>query len=66
MIDILFSESLQYHNQTFFEMFGGYTYPPSAYKSYSGLDNTALFGSSVATNEMFTVVGSNGYSKNFC
>lgn len=44
-------------------MFVGYTYPPSSYHSYTGLDNTALLGSSVATNEMFTIVGSNGYSE---
>eukprot|EP01034_Spumella_vulgaris_P026405 gene26405-32983_t len=43
-------------------MFGDYVYPQTAYRAYVGLDDTALFGSSVAVSDQFTVAGSNGYN----
>ncbi len=53
-----------YANETSIQdLFGLYTYPPSAYKQYIGLDYTALFSSAISINEKFAIVGSNGYSK---
>ena len=47
----------------FEEMFAELTFRPEEYTRYQGLDNTALFSSSVTISEKYAVIGSNGYSK---
>ncbi len=45
------------------DLFTHHYFPTDTYSQYVGLDDTALFSSSVSINENFAVVGSNGYSE---
>lgn len=47
----------------FAQEFSEYTFPPSAYVSFFGLDDTSLFGTAMSMNDNYAVVGASGYGE---